>query len=460
MEPQRWGSRPGLCGGLRVHKVLAIVAMVLLLAVLAYAWIIYPLIVVMLGARRKKRPTAIRDGEEERLPDLVILLSAHNEERVIRQRLENLDRVDYPKGRLKVLVGVDGGTDHTASIAEGWAQSHPTVRVCVAARNRGKAAMLKRLVTESQVRHTGEAVSLAVSVADDGRPYLLVFTDANTVFESDALRRLVAPFADAAVGGVCGRLAFRRTDPAQPGSAGAAGEASAAGGRGPGTGEPVYWDAETRMKTAESAIDSCLGANGAIYAIRSELFPHDFRDNTIVDDFVLGMKVREQGYRMVFESEAVAYEELPATVQDEWRRRVRIGAGAYQALTLCWRCLLPRYGVFAWMFWSHKVLRWVTPHLGVLLLAVSSGLLVAASRQETGVNRALLCIPCAAGVAVCLMGVAGWFLRNSPMSWTRPLRLLGYFLAMQMALFAGFLRFCRGNLSGAWERTERRDEPV
>jgi cellulose synthase/poly-beta-1,6-N-acetylglucosamine synthase-like glycosyltransferase len=252
----------------------------------------------------------------------------------------------------------------------------------------------------------------------------LVFTDANTMFAPDALRRLVQPFSDSKVGGVCGRLVFEDCVTFNSSS------------------EPSYWNLETRLKVAESELDSCLGANGAIYAIRAELFPSLFPENTIIDDFVIGMKVREQGCRFVFAPDAMATEELPATIQDEWRRRVRIGAGAYQALVLCRRCLLPVYGVFAWMFWSHKVLRWFTPHMGVGVLWMSGYWLLAGDDRVAGVLLGSLLV-----IAI----MAGLTKRGR-----KGCQLFAYFLVIQVALFAGFLRFCRGNLSGTWIRTGRK----
>lgn len=424
--------------------MLGVVAL-LLAAVLVYTWLVYPSLIVLLGRRAAQGLCESKDGEEP-LPDVVVLLSAYNEERVIQQRLENLDQVDYPPAKLRVLVGVDGGIDSTAAILQRWSTCHPRVQARISTGNRGKAAMLKWLITESELPGLDGDRAAMGPIPSGSRQTLLVFTDANTMFARDAIRRLASPFVDERVGGVCGRLVFRCVDPFCLEGNGADFREGTGRGQARETDEPVYWDAETKMKAAESVMDSCLGANGAIYAIRRELFPPDFCANTIVDDFVLGMKVREQGYRMRFEASAVAYEELPSTIQAEWRRRVRIGAGAYQALTMCWRCLLPRYGVFAWMFWSHKVLRWMTPHLSISLLAVGCGMLL---------EKPLWLWACSLGVA-CVAGSAGWCARKSRATWARPFRLVGYFLVMQVALFTGFLRFCRGHLSGAWERTERR----
>jgi cellulose synthase/poly-beta-1,6-N-acetylglucosamine synthase-like glycosyltransferase len=216
----------------------------------------------------------------------------------------------------------------------------------------------------------------------------------------------------------------------------------------------------------ESALDSCLGANGAIYAIRQGLFWSDIPSNTIIDDFVIGMKVREQGYRMVYEPAAIAYEEFPAK-QDEWRRRVRIGAGDFQALTLCRRCLLPRFGWFAWSFWSHKVLRWFTPHIGAFLVLGSWFLVARACVDRIPIadhcslftvhsHPALLlpAIVAIGSIVLLLFSVIGRVVGGESRV-VRICRLCDHFVAMQAAIFVGFVKFCRGGLQGAWERTPR-----
>jgi cellulose synthase/poly-beta-1,6-N-acetylglucosamine synthase-like glycosyltransferase len=333
---------------------------------------------------------------------------------------------------------------------------------------------------------------------------LLVFTDANTFFAPDALMNLVAPFEDPEVGGVCGKLVFEKqksevrsqksecggmpgekeiierhdSDPPPRRVAGISDsvprilntrniefsslsqssstsvvKSSPLGG----TDEPVYWNLETSLKSSESSWDSCLGANGAIYAMRPELFWAEIPDNTIIDDFVLGMKVREQGFRMVFEPTAVATEDLPATVPDEWRHRVRIGAGAFQALTLCRACLSPRYGRFALFFWSHKVLRWFTPHLAVvagMLLSCQVAELLGGNpkvSQFSALNNQQLNNPTTLSI---LVGILLLVLLTPP--GRKALKLLAYFVTMQAALFVGFLKYCKGGLKGTWERTERR----
>ncbi len=167
---------------------------------------------------------------------------------------------------------------------------------------------------------------------------------------------------------------------------------------------------------------------------------------------MIGMKVRESGLRMLYDHSAVAVEEIP-DVRDEWVRRVRIGAGDYQALVFCRRCLAPQYGYFAWSFWSHKVLRWFTPHLGILLL-LSVLWMVALSDSAL---RAFGQINLLGVLLVLLAAVGGRLARDSAGVPARLLRLVSHFVSMQLALVFGFVRFCRGGMRGHWTRTPRRD---
>jgi cellulose synthase/poly-beta-1,6-N-acetylglucosamine synthase-like glycosyltransferase len=214
---------------------------------------------------------------------------------------------------------------------------------------------------------------------------------------------------------------------------------------------------ETRLKTWESEIDSCLGANGAIYAIRPGLFWYEIPENTIVDDLVIGMKVREQGFRMLYDPDAVAAEELPQ-VSDEWVRRVRIGCGDYQAIGLCRKCLGFGFGRFALMFWSHKILRWITPHIMLVMFIISWGLSAFSLLYKNLCPIFLPAYAIAAGLAVFIIaGRVGRLLRQRGKSGAAAAlcSVCDHFLTMNAALFAGFIRFCSGNASGAWKRTPR-----
>jgi len=247
-----------------------------------------------------------------------------------------------------------------------------------------------------------------------------VFTDANTQWQPDALKKLARHFADPRIGGVCGRLVFQGKDVR--------------------TDESPYWKLETFLKTNESALDSCLGANGAIYAIRRSAWP-EIPDNTFVDDFVIGMRVREQGLRVLYDTEAVATEELPVTVGHEMTRRIRIGAGDFQALVLCWRSLLPWRGLYTWSFWSHKVLRWFGPFFMIGALVANYFLLPAPFFLVTMMLQL-------AFYALALLGV---IVRRKFILFSAP----HYFAVINLALLLGFFRYLTGTQRAAWRRTAR-----
>jgi cellulose synthase/poly-beta-1,6-N-acetylglucosamine synthase-like glycosyltransferase len=397
------------------------ITVVLCWVVLVYTWVGYPVILILVTRARLPYETSREENESvdtEFSPTVTVLVAAHNEEKHIGARIKNLIELDYPENKITVRVGVDGSSDRTADVARQWASKYAGIRVYEVAERRGKMAMLKDLVTQSNEN-------------------ILVFTDANTVFKPNALYKLVSHFRDSDIGGVCGRIVQC------------------------GEGEyNTYWRMESRLKLMESALDSCLGAAGAIYAVRRALFWDDVPDNTIVDDFVIGMKVREQGFRVIYEPRAVAQEDLPPATH-EWVRRKRIGAGDYQALSFCRACLLPKYGNFAWMFWSHKVLRWFTPHILMMLFISSFWSLCISLLQEPVqpyIVKLLSYSTPALLSAMLLCVLVGRFLRNIQSAYKAllsPLLLCDQFLTMQAGQFVGFLRFCRGGLKGHWTRTPR-----
>lgn len=397
--------------------------LLILLMLMLYTWIAFPLLVIAFSSHKKSTAATVEEGDDGLTPGLSVILAAFNEAPVIAGRIQNLLDVEYPPDRITILVGTDGCTDDTARIARLAAAAAPRVIIHEFPVNRGKVSVLRDLV--AQASHPAAVP-----------PTLLVFTDANTRFRPDALRHLVRHFREPHVGGVCGRLQFKSTT----------------GGE-----ELTYWNLETALKQSESILDSCLGANGAIYAIRPALFWHDIPSSTIVDDFVIGMKVREAGFRMLYDPDALAEEELP-DIRDEWCRRIRIGSGDYQAAVLCKKCLLPKFKIFAWCFWSHKIMRWFTPH--ILLLTALTAAVACVTSLATHASFTLSFPACAVSAAILLFLLAakvGRLARCRPDRGV-PLRLCGicdHFLTMQAALLVGFFRFCRGNLSGAWTRTPR-----
>lgn len=359
-----------------------------------YSYIGYPLLLALVPVRRKELPATLD------WPRVSVLISVFNEEKHIRQRIENLLALDYPHDKIDILIGSDGSTDRTNEIV----RKFPDARVELHAfePRAGKPSVLNRLVPRAQ----GD---------------LLVFSDANAMFERDALKKLVRHFADPGIGGVVGRLVLT--------------------GANSETDEGPYWKLETYLKQRESALDSCLGANGAIYAIRRSAWP-GIPNNTFIDDFVIAMRVREQGRRVIYDTAAVATEDLPESVEHEMTRRIRIGAGGFQSIALCWRSLLPWRGVYTWCFWSHKVLRWFVPFFMIAALVANFFL----------VPRPAFLVAMILQLTFYALAALGFLWRG------RKITLFSaphYFVTINLALLLGFFRFMTGTQQAAWKRTAR-----
>ena len=374
------------------------------LGFVAYAYVGYPVLIWCLSGSLGRRRQSSMDGDTAELPRLSVLIAAHNEAGIIAARLENALALDYPKDRLEVVVATDGCTDATADVARAFADRG--VRLLEYGERRGKTAVLN----ESIPRVTGDVV---------------ILSDANTVMAPDAARCLARWFRDSRVGVVCGQLVL--TDPVTGLNS-----------------DGLYWRYETFLKTCESLLGALLGANGGIYAIRKSHFS-PIPANTIVDDFVIPLLTRiRTGCEILYDSQAVAYEETPPALDAEFRRRARIGAGGFQSLGHLWRLLNPAQGWIAFTFLSHKVLRWACPFFLVGLL-VTSGLLM-----EHHPYRSLFASQLA------FYALSGLLAFSPPgVRVLRPLRLTTMFTGMNLALLVGFWRWARGDLGGTWTPTAR-----
>lgn len=364
------------------------------LGIVLYTYLAYPLLMAFLPLSRQE---SIQDPED--WPKISVLIAAYNEERHIAARVANLLAASYPSARLEILIGSDGSTDRTVELARRAGKDRVTVLDFVS--RSGKPSVLKRLAA----RATGE---------------ILVLTDANTRFAGDAFIKLVRGFSDRAIGGVCGRLVLE-------------GARSSC--------EGIYWGRETKLKVRESLLDSCIGANGAIYAVRREAWP-EFPDSTLVDDLVIPLRMRERGWRTIFLPEAVAYEEAPRSVRDEMVRRIRLGAGGFQAIGLCWRSLLFWRGPYVWAFWSHKILRWVSPFCLLALLALNPALISAPPFDGLLALQAEFYLLAALGASLKR--------RRGQLLWAPY-----YFVAMNLALLLGFFRFVSRRQPVAWQKAVR-----
>ncbi len=257
----------------------------------------------------------------ERRPRVTLIISAFNEEQVIGKKIRNSLAVDYPAERLEILVVSDCSDDDTDAIVEGF---------------HGNGVRLLRMPERG-----GKTVGLNEAAKLAGGE-ILVFSDANAMYRKDAIRAMVRNFDDPTVGAVVGQSSYSE-------SANDAEES-----------ESLYWRYETGIKRSESSLGSVVGGDGAIYAIRSELYRPMSAD--ALSDFVNPCQIVEQGWRCIYEPEAVSVEEAAGSFAKEFRRKVRIVNRAWRATMSMKRLMNPlRYGVFSFQMISHKLLRWLVP---------------------------------------------------------------------------------------------------
>jgi cellulose synthase/poly-beta-1,6-N-acetylglucosamine synthase-like glycosyltransferase len=298
-------------------------------SVTALAWthVGYP---VAVAALARLRPRPIR--KEDVTPEVALIVAAHDEELVIKRRVENLLELDYPPDRLRIVIASDGSTDRT----------HEIVRELAEREDR-----LELLECERAGKATAQNTAVARSDAE-----IVAFSDANSRWEPDALRILVRSFADPDVGYVCGQLRLESPD----------GESK----------EGLYWRYELWQRESESAIGSITAGNGAIYAVRRSDYL-GFDDPRIGHDFGLPFRLVQRGRRTVYESEAVAWERPASDAEEEYGRKVRM-------MTRSWRPLLDgslartNDPLFLAELVSHRVLRYGSGVLHLIALTTSVAL--------------------------------------------------------------------------------------
>jgi cellulose synthase/poly-beta-1,6-N-acetylglucosamine synthase-like glycosyltransferase len=365
-------------------------------AVAAYIYIGFPALLAFLQ-RFAKRPVAKRPIE----PTVSVLVAAYNEARVIEAKIRNTLALDYPADRIEVAIACDGPRDDTTAIAQRAASEigQGRVRVFAYPVNRGKLHVLN----DTMRQLSGDIV---------------VLTDAASMLERDAVRRLVENFADPTVGAVSGIYRISRGDEAAL-----------------GTQEDLYWKYETFLKQAEGDVGSILGCHGALYAVRRDLYPYPVA-TTINDDYVIPMRILQAGYRVAYDSTAVAREE--AHEMSGFSRRVRIMTGNFQQLSELRALVRPLRPLPLFFFLSHKAGRLIVP-LAMIAMFVANLFLLAEPFY-----RALFGLQLAFYALVLL----GALIRLRP----KILRLPYYFCMINAAAFLGMYYALRGGRALAWKR--------
>ena len=345
---------------------------------------------------------------DKRLPDVTLFITAFNEEEVVDEKMRNCLGLDYPADKLHIVWTTDGSNDSTNQRLEDW----PQATVHFQPLRQGKTAAMTR----------------GMMLVDTP---LVVFTDANTMLNPEAVTEIVRCFEDPEVGCVAGEKRVAGT-----GDTGAAAT------------EGIYWKYESKLKELDDRLYSAVGAAGELFAVRRELW-QTLREDTLLDDFVCSMLIAAQGYRIAYCKGAYALETPSADMGEEGKRKKRIAAGGLQSVWRLRKLLNPfRYGVLWFQYVSHRVLRWtLTPVVLAALLPLNVALLWSGHRALYAAALALQC-------AFYLAALAGWALERGGHR-NRLLFIPYYFLFMNLNVFRGASYLATHRGKGAWEKARR-----
>ncbi|HEX4049401.1 MAG TPA: glycosyltransferase family 2 protein [Steroidobacteraceae bacterium] len=367
------------------------------LSVLTYVYFGYPIMIRALAYVARRR---IHRDEGYCRP-VTVVITAYNEEASIASKIENIRQLDYPSELVEIIVASDGSTDSTDGIV--LSCDYARVRLLRVEGRVGKTACQNAAVSQA----SGEVV---------------VFTDATTRVDRAALRALIENFADPVVGCVAGLLLYE-----------------ANGANMTGAGGVSYWNYEVKVRKAESDMSTLIGVSGCLYAVRRSAYRPI--SPKLISDFVIAMRMREQGLRTVLEPRALCFEDTLARSKLELQMRVRVAVRSISALVAERRFLnILRDPVFAWQLWSHKMLRYVSPYWMVALF-VSSVALMSGSFYR---------IALIAQLSLMAAALAGFVLQlkaNKLGVLSKPY----YFLLTNVASFIAMLRYLAGHRIVTWK---------
>ena len=383
------------------------------LFVVFYAYIGYGILLFLIIRIRRalgwKRERVPDPGYE---PDVTLFVAAYNERDFVDQKVRNSRDLEYPAEKLHQVWVTDGSDDGTPDLLK----EYPDVEVHHLPERNGKIGAMNR------------GIGFVKSP-------VIIFSDANTMLGKESIRRIVNLFSDPRVGCVSGEKRILGKD-----------KDSAAG-----SGEGLYWKYESTLKKWDAELYSVVGAAGELFAIRTSLYQEVERD-TLLDDFIISLRVAQKGYTIQYDPEAYAMETASANVKEELKRKIRISAGGIQSVIRL-RSLLNffRYGTLSFQYISHRVLRWTLAPLS-LLLFFAAGLALAVS--EGLFSFGFYCTFFWLQVLFYLLALVGWFFENRAIR-IKLLFVPYYFFIMNLSVFLGLGRYLKKTQSVNWERAKR-----
>lgn len=385
----------------------------ILLFIIVYTYVGYGILLYLIIKIRRafkigKKPNPNPDYE----PEVTLFIAAYNEKDFVDAKMKNTLELDYPKEKLNIIWVTDGSDDGTPDLV----RKYPNATVHHLDARNGKIGAMNR------------------GMAFVKTP-IVIFSDANTGLGKESIRRIVNLFASPKVGCVSGekRIINKETDVAS------------------GAGEGLYWKYESTLKKWDAELYSVVGAAGELFAIRTELYRHVEHD-TLLDDFIISLRVAQDGYTIQYDPDAYAIETASANVKEELKRKIRISAGGIQAIVRL-RSLLNifKYGTLSFQYISHRVLRWTLTPLCLLILIP---LLFILAFDEGFFSLGLYSILFWMQLLFYVAALTGWFLENRETR-IKILFVPYYFFIMNLSVVLGFFRYMKKSQSVNWERAKR-----
>ncbi|MGE0088269.1 MAG: glycosyltransferase family 2 protein [Bacteroidales bacterium] len=382
---------------------------IILVIILVYSYVGYPLFMFILSTL-KKAFCKININKINFEPHVTVFVSAYNEIDIVHQKIANSFELNYPKDKLHFVWITDGSTDGT----EIELKKHPEITVYHEKERKGKINAINRGMKFIETP-------------------LVLFSDANSMLNKDCINAIVAEFNDEKTGCVAGE---KRIIPFVKDNA-------------VNSGESLYWKYESLIKRCESNVNSAIGAVGELFAIRTELFT-EIENDTILDDFVISLKIAQKGFKIKYTSGAFAEERASENINEELKRKKRIGFGAFQTLFRLKELMNPFLNpLLTFQYISHKVIRWTIIPFSLPIIALLNILLVLTSTQNK-----LYIILLLLQILFYLLVLIGFVLQTKKIK-LKIIFTPYYIFIMNYSLLAGFIRFIKKTQPVNWERAKR-----
>lgn len=379
------------------------------LSLLFYSYLGYGLLLFLIVKLKRRNNDNSREIEDfDFTPEVTILIAAYNEKDYIQKKIENTFSLDYPKEKIQYIIVTDGSDDGTEDIIK----NYPQIQLLHQSERQGKIAAVHRAMAYVKT------------------PYI-IFTDANTMLNEEAVKFLVRHYKDNMVGAVAGekRIFNKSIDAAS------------------GAGEGFYWKYESTLKKWDSELYSVVGAAGELFSIRTSVYESVPKD-TIIEDFYLTLRIAQKGYRVIYEPHACAIESASASVKEELKRKIRIANGGIQSIIRLRDLLNPfKYGVLSFQYISHRVLRWTLAPAALPILFLTNIFLAVYSHPAYKIMLIMQ-------IAFYLSVLFGQLLEKRKIK-IKVFFIPFYFFIMNYAVYIGFMRYLKGTQSVLWEKAKR-----